>query len=109
MKISMIISPMWSCLTKWWEHYAGKIFPKLTEAERKKFIIISKSNLIHAYAYCCMMGIALPILMNKLLVFGVWQRAQENERNAKAWCFVQIPANIPREFFEREAEKFHFS
>lgn len=44
-----------------------------------------------------------PILMNKLLVFGVVTLAPGDKKENKKLSFVQIPANIPR-FFEVERE-----
>jgi polyphosphate kinase len=44
-----------------------------------------------------------PILMNKLLVFGVVTLAPGDKKENKKLSFVQIPANIPR-FFEIERE-----
>lgn len=44
-----------------------------------------------------------PILMNKLLVFGVVTLAPGDKKENRKLSFVQIPANIPR-FFEVERE-----
>ncbi len=44
-----------------------------------------------------------PILMNKLLVFGVVTLAPGEKKENRKLSFVQIPANIPR-FFEVERE-----
>ena len=44
-----------------------------------------------------------PILMNKLLVFGVVTLAPGDKKENKKLSFVQIPANIPR-YFEIERE-----
>ncbi|PRY90953.1 polyphosphate kinase 1 [Mongoliibacter ruber] len=44
-----------------------------------------------------------PILMNKLLVFGVVTLAPGDKKENRKLSFVQIPANIPR-FFEIERE-----
>ena len=44
-----------------------------------------------------------PILMNKLLVFGVVTTSPGERKDMKKMSFVQIPANIPR-FFEIERE-----
>jgi polyphosphate kinase len=44
-----------------------------------------------------------PILMNKLLVFGVVTLAPGEKKENRKLSFVQIPANIPR-FFEIERE-----
>ncbi len=44
-----------------------------------------------------------PILMNKLLVFGVVTTSPGERKDMRKMSFVQIPANIPR-FFEIERE-----
>ncbi len=44
-----------------------------------------------------------PILMNKLLIFGVVTLAPGEKKENRKLSFVQIPANIPR-FFEIERE-----
>ncbi|GAA0878057.1 RNA degradosome polyphosphate kinase [Algoriphagus jejuensis] len=44
-----------------------------------------------------------PILMNKLLVFGVVTTSPGERQDMRKMSFVQIPANIPR-FFELERE-----
>jgi polyphosphate kinase len=44
-----------------------------------------------------------PILMNKLLVFGVVTTSPGERKDSRKMSFVQIPANIPR-FFEIERE-----
>lgn len=44
-----------------------------------------------------------PILMNKLLVFGVVTTSPGEKQDMRKLSFVQIPANIPR-FFEVERE-----
>lgn len=44
-----------------------------------------------------------PILMNKLLVFGVVTTSPGDRKDMRKMSFVQIPANIPR-FFEIERE-----
>lgn len=44
-----------------------------------------------------------PILMNKLLVFGVTTTTPGERKDMRKLSFVQIPANIPR-FFEIERE-----
>ncbi|TVP43165.1 MAG: polyphosphate kinase 1 [Mongoliibacter sp.] len=44
-----------------------------------------------------------PILMNKLLIFGVVTLAPGDKKENRKLSFVQIPANIPR-FFEVERE-----
>ena len=44
-----------------------------------------------------------PILMNKLLVFGVVTNSPGDRKDMRKMSFVQIPANIPR-FFEIERE-----
>ena len=44
-----------------------------------------------------------PILMNKLLVFGVVTTSPGERKDMRKMSFVQIPANIPR-FFEIETE-----
>ncbi len=45
-----------------------------------------------------------PILMNKLLVFGVVTLAHGDKKENRKLSFVQIPANIPR-FYEVEREE----
>jgi polyphosphate kinase len=45
-----------------------------------------------------------PILMNKLLVFGVVTTSPGERKDMRKMSFVQIPANIPR-FFEIERER----
>jgi polyphosphate kinase len=45
-----------------------------------------------------------PILMNKLLVFGVVTLAPGDKKENRKLSFVQIPANIPR-FYEVEREE----
>jgi polyphosphate kinase len=48
-----------------------------------------------------------PILMNKLLVFGVLTTSPGDRKDMRKLSFVQIPANIPR-FFEIERENSLF-
>ncbi|MEB2780684.1 polyphosphate kinase 1 [Algoriphagus sp. C2-6-M1] len=48
-----------------------------------------------------------PILMNKLLVFGVVTTSPGDRQDMRKMSFVQIPANIPR-FFEIERENSLF-
>jgi polyphosphate kinase len=48
-----------------------------------------------------------PILMNKLLVFGVITTSPGERKDMRKLSFVQIPANIPR-FFEIERENSLF-
>ncbi len=48
-----------------------------------------------------------PILMNKLLVFGVVTTSPGERKDMRKLSFVQIPANIPR-FFEIERENSLF-
>lgn len=45
-----------------------------------------------------------PILMNKLLVFGVVTTSPGERKDMRKMSFVQIPANIPR-FFEIERDR----
>jgi polyphosphate kinase len=45
-----------------------------------------------------------PILMNKLLIFGVITISDGDKKDNRKLSFVQIPSNIPR-FFEVEREK----
>lgn len=47
---------------------------------------------------------SFPILMNKLLIFGVVTRNAEGSRSNQRISFVQIPSNLPR-FFELEREE----
>jgi len=57
-----------------------------------------------------MMGTDFSIWCIKLLVLGgVDNEPQENERIMRKHDFVQIPANIPRVFWTVEREKIHFS
>lgn len=44
---------------------------------------------------------SFPILMNKLLIFGVVTRSSDDIKQQKKLSFVQIPQNLPR-FFEIE-------
>ncbi|MDN4165195.1 polyphosphate kinase 1 [Cytophagales bacterium LB-30] len=44
-----------------------------------------------------------PILMNKILVFGVTTRNPEDKKDNKKLSFIQIPQNLPR-FYEIERE-----
>jgi polyphosphate kinase len=44
---------------------------------------------------------SFPMLMNKLLIFGVVTRSSEDIKQQKKLSFVQIPQNLPR-FFEVE-------
>jgi polyphosphate kinase len=44
---------------------------------------------------------SFPMLMNKLLIFGVVTRSSEDVKQQKKLSFVQIPQNLPR-FFEVE-------
>jgi polyphosphate kinase len=48
-----------------------------------------------------------PILMNKILTFGVVTRNPEDKKDQKKISFVQIPTNLPRFYeFERNEEIF---
>jgi len=108
MKISMIISPMWSCpeLT-WWELTLG-IFPKLTEgwAEKVHHYFQNKSIYSNAYALWCMMGSTFSNSewISPLVFWGCLTRAQgERKEYATAeLCADSLPI-IPR-FFEIDAE-----
>lgn len=44
-----------------------------------------------------------PILMNKILIFGVVTKNPEDKKDNKKLSFIQIPQNLPR-FFEIERE-----
>jgi polyphosphate kinase len=44
-----------------------------------------------------------PILMNKLLIFGVVTKSPDDKKDQKKLSFIQIPQNLPR-FFEIEKE-----
>ena len=48
-----------------------------------------------------------PILMNKLLIFGVVTTSPGEKKDMRKLSFVQIPANIPR-FFEIERDNMLF-
>lgn len=67
-------------LKKVGEYYDNTIFPMLTPMVYDSY---------HSF----------PMLMNKLLIFGVITRFSEGGKETKRLSFVQIPQNLPR-FFE---------
>lgn len=99
------------------EHFLTNLLPKMSESgfimsnvkniepEEREFI---KSYFMKAvYPMLTPMVFdgyrTFPILMNKLLVFGVVTLTPGDKKENKKLSFVQIPANIPR-FFEVERE-----
>ncbi|WP_373524215.1 polyphosphate kinase 1 [Aquiflexum sp.] len=99
------------------EHFLNNILPKMPESG---FILSNVKNLepderdfIKSYFMKAVYPMltpmvfdgyrTFPILMNKLLVFGVVTLAPGDKKENKKLSFVQIPANIPR-FFEIERE-----
>lgn len=61
------------------DYFAKTIFPMLTPMVYDSY---------HSF----------PVLMNKLLIFGVVTKSQEEQKQLKKLSFVQIPQNIPRFF-----------
>jgi polyphosphate kinase len=51
---------------------------------------------------------SFPILMNKLLIFGVVTKSQEDQKQQKKLSFVQIPQNIPRLFILERSDMVLF-
>jgi polyphosphate kinase len=99
------------------EHFLNNLLPKMSESG---FILSNVRNLepeereyIKSYFMKAVYPMltpmvfdgyrTFPILMNKLLVFGVVTLAPGDKKENKKLSFVQIPANIPR-FFEIERE-----
>ncbi len=99
------------------EHFTGRIMPELvregvslcntsmlTEQEQEK---VKQYFLKAIYPMLTPMVYdgyrTFPILMNKLLVFGVVTISPGERKDMRKLSFVQIPANIPR-FFEIERE-----
>jgi polyphosphate kinase len=99
------------------EHFLNNLLPKMSESgfilsnvrnmepEEREYI---KSYFMKAvYPMLTPMVFdgyrTFPILMNKLLVFGVVTLAPGDKKENKKLSFVQIPANIPR-YFEIERE-----
>lgn len=99
------------------EHFLKNLLPKMSESG---FILSNVRNLepeereyIKSYFLKAVYPMltpmvfdgyrTFPILMNKLLVFGVVTLAPGDKKENRKLSFVQIPANIPR-FFEIERE-----
>ena len=99
------------------EHFLNNLLPKMSESG---FILSNVRNLekdeqdyIKSYFMKAVYPMltpmvfdgyrTFPILMNKLLVFGVVTLAPGDKKENKKLSFVQIPANIPR-FFEIERD-----
>lgn len=99
------------------EHFQKNLIPKMSESG---FILSNVRNLeleereyIKSYFMKAVYPMltpmvfdgyrTFPIIMNKLLVFGVVTLAPGDKKENKKLSFVQIPANIPR-FFEIERE-----
>jgi polyphosphate kinase len=99
------------------EHFLNNLLPKMSESG---FILSNVRNLekeeqdyIKSYFMKAVYPMltpmvfdgyrTFPILMNKLLVFGVVTLAPGDKKENKKLSFVQIPSNIPR-FFEIERE-----
>lgn len=51
---------------------------------------------------------SFPMLMNKILIFGVVTRLPEAEKDSKRLSFVQVPQNLPRFFEIRRNEQLLF-
>jgi polyphosphate kinase len=99
------------------EHFLNNLLPKMSESG---FILSNVRNMeleerdyIKSYFMKAVYPMltpmvfdgyrTFPILMNKLLVFGVVTLAPGDKKENKKLSFVQIPANIPR-YFEIERE-----
>ncbi|RZS97180.1 polyphosphate kinase 1 [Cecembia calidifontis] len=99
------------------EHFLKNLLPKMSESG---FILSNVRNLepeereyIKSYfnkaVYPMLTPMVFdgyrtfPLLMNKLLIFGVVTLAPGDKKENRKLSFVQIPANIPR-FFEIERE-----
>ncbi|MBN7816414.1 polyphosphate kinase 1 [Algoriphagus pacificus] len=77
---------------------------KLTEAEQQKVKDYFEKAIYPMLTPMVYDGYrTFPILMNKLLVFGVVTTSPGERKDMKKLSFVQIPSNIPR-FFEIERE-----
>ncbi|NVJ87285.1 MAG: polyphosphate kinase 1 [Algoriphagus sp.] len=75
---------------------------KLTEAEQKKVKEYFERAIYPMLTPMVYDGYrTFPILMNKLLIFGVVTTSPGERKDMRKLSFVQIPANIPR-FFEVE-------
>lgn len=97
------------------EHFTEHILPKLpeegitlcnisklTEAEQKKVKQYFERAIYPMLTPMVYDGYrTFPILMNKLLIFGVVTTSPGERKDMRKLSFVQIPANIPR-FFEVE-------
>jgi polyphosphate kinase len=99
------------------EHFLNNLMPKMSESG---FILSNVKNLepeekeyIKSYFMKAVYPMltpmvydgyrTFPILMNKLLIFGVVTLAPGDKKENRKLSFVQIPANIPR-YFEIERE-----
>lgn len=99
------------------EHFLTELLPKTEEAG---FILSNVKNLnpeeqqaIKEYFFKAVYPMltpmvfdgyhTFPILMNKLLIFGVITINEGDKKDNRKLSFVQIPSNIPR-FFELERE-----
>ncbi|MFC4872434.1 polyphosphate kinase 1 [Negadavirga shengliensis] len=99
------------------EHFVRELLPATEEAG---FIMSNVKNLeeneqkaIKDYFYKAVYPMltpmvfdgyhTFPILMNKLLIFGVITISQGDKKDNRKLSFVQIPSNIPR-FFELERD-----
>ncbi len=81
---------------------------KLTEAEQEKVHQYFQKVIYPMLTPMVYDGYrTFPILMNKLLVFGVTTTSPGERKDMRKLSFVQIPANIPR-FFEIERENSLF-
>lgn len=98
-------------------HFVENIFPKLeeegltlantsklTDKEREKVQDYFQKAIYPMLTPMVYDGYrTFPILMNKLLIFGVVTTSPGERKDMRKLSFVQIPANIPR-FFEIERE-----
>lgn len=99
------------------EHFIRNLLPKMSESgfilSNVKNLEEEERNYIRSYfnkaVYPMLTPMVFdgyrtfPILMNKLLIFGVVTLAPGDKKENRKLSFVQIPANIPR-FFEIERE-----
>jgi polyphosphate kinase len=99
------------------EHFLKNLLPKMSDSgfilSNVKNLEEEEQNYIKSYfnkaVYPMLTPMVFdgyrtfPILMNKLLIFGVVTLAPGDKKENRKLSFVQIPANIPR-FFELERE-----
>ncbi|WP_291786796.1 polyphosphate kinase 1 [Cecembia sp.] len=99
------------------EHFLKNLLPKMSQSgfilSNVKNLEEEERNYIRSYfnkaVYPMLTPMVFdgyrtfPILMNKLLIFGVVTLAPGDKKENRKLSFVQIPANIPR-FFEIERE-----